>query len=122
MKESRNIEDNIIHPKNTICRYFNQCFYKKNKVSYLMKKSGNKEDNNGCCDFAVSFHDKRLIEMSAKRETCAWILNFSMLRLLLTRVQGCKELSKPSKPCHVGIHWKALDEFSQRSTHLTGFQ
>ena len=26
------------------------------------------------------------------------------------------------KPCCVGIHWKALPEYSQMSTHLTGFQ
>ena len=25
-------------------------------------------------------------------------------------------------PCHVGIHWKALAEFSQMSTHLPWFQ
>ena len=29
---------------------------------------------------------------------------------------------KPSKPCHVGIHWIALTELSQMSTNLTGFQ
>ena len=28
---------------------------------------------------------------------------------------------KPSKPCLVGIHWIALDEYSQMSTHLAGF-
>ena len=26
------------------------------------------------------------------------------------------------KPCHVGIHWIALTEYSQMSTHLPGFQ
>ena len=29
---------------------------------------------------------------------------------------------KPSKPCHVGIHWRALAEHSQMSTHLPRFQ
>ena len=29
---------------------------------------------------------------------------------------------KPSKPCHVGIHWKALAEQSQMSTHLPGLR
>ena len=29
---------------------------------------------------------------------------------------------KPFKPCHVGIHWRALAEYSQMSTHLPGFQ
>ena len=36
-----------------------------------------------------------------------------------TRMQN---LWKPSKPCHVGIHWIALAEDSQMSTHLPGFQ
>ena len=27
-----------------------------------------------------------------------------------------------SKPCHVGIYWKALAEISQMSTHVPGFQ
>ena len=26
------------------------------------------------------------------------------------------------KPCHVGIHWIALTEYSQMSTHMQGFQ
>ena len=26
------------------------------------------------------------------------------------------------KPCHVGIHWIALTEFSQMGTHVAGFQ
>ena len=29
---------------------------------------------------------------------------------------------KPSKPYHVGIHWMALTEYSQMSTHVPGFQ
>ena len=29
---------------------------------------------------------------------------------------------KSSKPCHVGIHWIALAEYSQMSTHVPGFQ
>ena len=29
---------------------------------------------------------------------------------------------KPSKPCHIGIRWIALDEYSQMSTHMPGFQ
>ena len=28
----------------------------------------------------------------------------------------------PSKPCHVGIHWIAVTEYSQMSTHVPGFQ
>ena len=44
-----------------------------------------------------------------------------MLRLHLSKAQGRKDFWKPSKPCHVGIHWKALAEFSQMSTHVSGF-
>ena len=35
-----------------------------------------------------------------------------------------KYFCKPYKPCHVGIHWKALRlaEYSQMSTHMPGFQ
>ena len=49
-------------------------------------------------------------------------LTLPMLRLLLFKAQGCKDLWKQSKPCHGGIHWKALVECSQMSTDLWGFQ
>ena len=29
---------------------------------------------------------------------------------------------KASKPCHIVIHWVALTEYSQMSTHVRGFQ
>ena len=45
-----------------------------------------------------------------------------MLRLLSSMVEKCKKLWKPSKPCHVGIHWKAPAEYFHMSTHLPGFQ
>ena len=45
-----------------------------------------------------------------------------MLRLLSSKAQRRKDFGKPSKPCHVGIHWIALTEFFQLSTHLPGFQ
>ena len=45
-----------------------------------------------------------------------------MLRLLLSKGQGRKDFSKTSKPSHVGIHWIALAEYSQMSTHVPGFQ
>ena len=45
-----------------------------------------------------------------------------MLRLLSSKARGRKGLLKPSKPCHVGIHWIALAEYSQMSTHMPGFQ
>ena len=43
-----------------------------------------------------------------------------MLMLLSSKAQGCKDWL--SKTCHVGIHWKALAEYSQMSTHVPGFQ
>ena len=40
----------------------------------------------------------------------------------LSKALGCKDLWKPFKPCHVGIHWIALAEYFQMSTHMSGFQ
>ena len=51
-----------------------------------------------------------------------WAINPLMLSLLSSNVQGPKDFWKPSKPCHVGIHWIALTEYSQMSTHMPGFQ
>ena len=50
------------------------------------------------------------------------LLTLSMLRLHLSKAQGQKDFWKTSKPCHVGIHWIALTEHSQMSTHVPGFQ
>ena len=33
-----------------------------------------------------------------------------------------KDFWRPSKPCHVGIHWLALAEYSPMSTHVPGVQ
>ena len=44
-----------------------------------------------------------------------------ILRLLLSKAQGCKDFKKPSKPCHVGIHKLALTGYSHMSTHMPGF-
>ena len=49
-------------------------------------------------------------------------LTLSMLRLLRPKHKDAKNLWKPSKPYHVGIHWIALVECFQMSTHLLGFQ
>ena len=49
-------------------------------------------------------------------------LTLPMLRLLSFKAQGYKYFWKPTKPFHVGIHWIALAECSQMSTHLPGFQ
>ena len=46
----------------------------------------------------------------------------TMLRLLSSKAQGCKSFGKPFKPCRVGIHWLAIAECSQMSTHVPGFQ
>ena len=42
--------------------------------------------------------------------------------ILSSKAQGCKYIWKPSKPCHVGIHWIDLAKYSQMSTHMPGFQ
>ena len=49
-------------------------------------------------------------------------LTLPMLWLPSSTAQACKDFRKLSKPCHVGIHWIALTEYSQMSTHLPGFQ
>ena len=49
-------------------------------------------------------------------------MTLPMLRLISSKAQECKNLWKTSKPCHVCIHWIALDEYSQMSTHMPGFQ
>ena len=50
------------------------------------------------------------------------ILTLPIQRLLSSKALGRKYFWKPSKPCHVGIHWIALAEYSQMSTHVPGFQ
>ena len=48
-------------------------------------------------------------------------LTLPMLRLLSSKAQGHKDFRNTSKPCHVGIHWKALAKYFQMSTHMPGF-
>ena len=48
--------------------------------------------------------------------TVSGSLTLPMRRPLSSKAQGRKEFWKPSEPCHVGIHWKALAEYSQMST------
>ena len=43
-----------------------------------------------------------------------------MPRLLSSKAQGLTDFGKLSKLCHVGIHWKALTEYSKMSTHVLG--
>ena len=50
------------------------------------------------------------------------ILTLPMLRLLSFKAQGCNDFWKPSKPCHVGIHWIALADYSQIRTLVLRFQ
>ena len=69
---------------------------------------------------ALSQLSLALGEFSSVRWTST--LTLPMPRPLSSKAQGCKDVRKPSKPCHVGIHWIALAEYSQMSTHLPGFQ
>ena len=50
------------------------------------------------------------------------VLTLPMLRLLSSKAQEHKFFWKPSKPCRVGIHGKALTEYFHMSTHLPGFR
>ena len=45
-----------------------------------------------------------------------YFFTLPMLRLLPSKVQGCKDFRKSSKPCHVGMQWKAFDENYQMSS------
>ena len=36
--------------------------------------------------------------------------------------KDAKTFFKPSKPCHVGIRWISLTEYSNTGTHMPGFQ
>ena len=49
-------------------------------------------------------------------------LTLPMLRLLSYKAKRCKDFRNPSKPCHIDIHWTALTEHSQMSTHVPAFQ
>ena len=87
-----------------------------------------------CCSFLGTCYDDVRHAISKLRGTASVTLthpekvNFTslsslpMLRLLSSKSQGRKDFWKPSKTCHVGIHWIALTECSQMSTHMTGFQ
>ena len=47
---------------------------------------------------------------------------FDEVQYDMFKAQGCKDFWKPSKACHVGIHLKALTEYSQMSANVSGFQ
>ena len=49
-------------------------------------------------------------------------LTLPMLRLLSSQAQGHKDFWKPYQPCHFGMQWIALAEYSQMSPQVPGFQ
>ena len=48
-----------------------------------------------------------------RKDLKQWVQLFNWKRWVSSSAQEHKDLWKPSKPCHVGTHWKALAEFSQ---------
>ena len=58
---------------------------------------------------------KKIVEV-----VCSTISPISRLDTVLNplnaEAQGRKDFVKPSKPCHVGIHWIAIAEYPQMST------
>ena len=68
----------------------------------------------------------RLMSPTSNRQHLTMQLLFSltlpMLRLLSSKAERRNYFWKPNKPCHVGIHWKAVAKFSKMSTHLPGFR
>ena len=65
-------------------------------------------------DKECQLHNRRDLSSEA-------FLPLPMVRLLSSKEQGCKDFGKPSKPCHVGIHWIALAQCSQMSMHMLRF-
>ena len=63
-----------------------------------------------------------LLQKVGKHSMWNTTLTLPMLRLLSSKEQGCKDFWKLSKPCHVVIHYIALTEYSQMSTHMPGFR
>ena len=53
---------------------------------------------------------------------CKIIFNPSNAEATFLQSTRTQIFLKPSKPFHVGIHWNALAECSQMSTHIPGFQ
>ena len=49
-------------------------------------------------------------------------LNPSNAEATLIQSRRTQRFLKPYKPCHVDIHWLALDDYSQMSTLVPGFQ
>ena len=50
------------------------------------------------------------------------IVNPSNAEATFVQSTRTQKLFKPSKPCHVGIQWIGLAEYSQMNTHVQGFQ
>ena len=50
-----------------------------------------------------------------------WSLTLSVLRQISSKAQEGKDFWKPSKPYHVGVHWKALADHCQMNTICQGF-
>ena len=63
-------------------------------------------------------HDLKLVLQFPQTLTTGQSSNAKATFVQITMTQISR---KPSKPSHVGIHWIALTEYSQMSTHLQGF-
>ena len=96
---------------------FRRCRWALSSGWVIVYKDNNKEQ---CMHKIIQ---KRCFQfINCKLVNTAIYLTLSMLKLLSSKAQGCKDFWKPSKPSHVGIHWEALAERSQMSTHLSWFQ
>ena len=74
------------------------------------------------CECIIWMHKIRMLKMRLEK---IYIINVNnqnltlpMLRLLLSTAKGCKDFWKPSRPCHVGIHKLAFNDYSQMRTHI----
>ena len=50
------------------------------------------------------------------------LFNPSAAEITCVQCTKKKKKKKSTQPCHVGIHWKALTEYVQMSTHLSWFR
>ena len=66
----------------------------------------------------MGIHSLSIEGFFGMREVCFNPSNYTEA----TFAQGHKYFRKPSKPCHVGIYWIPLTEYSRVSTHVAGFQ
>ena len=91
-------------------------------VHCSFSKGGSENRNRSLVTYKFVGSATLIVNTSHSERFSSSILSLAlpMLWLLSSKEQGCKDFWKPSKPCHVGIHWIALTVNSRMSTHVPG--